>query len=165
MINGVKIIDLPTAVDDRGSLTEIIRWYRPNPHDFYHAEPNEPHSVAEQIHQVYLVDSPLAGTIRAFHRHQKLVDYFSIINGAAKFILVEGDQQYPDKAIVSTIILSDKKPQLLVVPVNIWHGWKALTNNTRLLSIASECYNKQFPDESRIPYYTFGLDIWETKFR
>ncbi|KKL50986.1 hypothetical protein LCGC14_2300010 [marine sediment metagenome] len=70
--------DLVTHADDRGLLTECCRvdW----------------EEVVTDIRQVYIVRNHSKGTIRAFHCHNELIDYFNIVQGAAKFILFHHDK-------------------------------------------------------------------------
>jgi len=68
MIAGVKVVELTSHEDDRGYLTEIAR----------RADDNEPHAVVHRFGQVYLVGDPSRGTIRAFHKHEELWDWFLI---------------------------------------------------------------------------------------
>ena len=72
-IKDARLIPLTARMDDRGYLVEIIR----------SAGDGEPHSVAHQIKQVYLVGDMTRGTIRAFHKHAELWDWFFISHGSA----------------------------------------------------------------------------------
>ena len=86
MIDGVKVVELVTHEDDRGYLTEVAR----------HAENPEPHAVVHRFGQVYLVGNPARGTIRAFHKHEELWDWFFISHGSAKFVLKDDRAGEPD---------------------------------------------------------------------
>lgn len=65
---------------------------------------------------------------------------------------------------METIILTQRNPSLIVVPPGVYHGWMALEDNTLLISTASEVYNHRKPDETRVPYNSFGYD-WSIKFK
>lgn len=155
MIEQVQLIELVTHFDDRGYLYEIIH----RTDDFL-----------PEFGQTYVVSSPARGTIRGFHKHQVLWDYFHVIRGFAKFILAEasdddviraarvGGASYEPPAM-QTFTLSERKPSLLVVPAGIWHGWIALEDNTVLLATGSQVYNRDDPDEVRVPPDVFG-DVW-----
>ena len=93
--------------------------------------------------------------IRGFHAHYLLWDYFCIIQGRAKFVLVDGRPLSPTCGCYTEVLLSDKTPQLLVVPPGIYHGWKSLVPNTILSSTGSELYDPKDPDEIRVPYTSF----------
>ena len=154
MIEGVKVIDLGTHTDDRGYLIEIAR----------EASDPEAHGVIHQFGQVYLVGDPVRGTIRAFHKHEELWDWFFISHGSAKFILKDDRQNSPSFNEMMTVVISARQPRLLVVPPGVFHGWMSLEDDTQMVSIASHPYNHHMPDEIRIPPDAFG-DVWEVKGR
>ena len=153
---------LVTHEDDRGDLTEIL-------HN---------HELADgRFGQVYVVRDPMPGTIRAFHRHARLWDYFSIIQGKAMFWLVatERDCLPPSgvKSVKSTLdnrtlwsvryVLGERPQKMLAVPPGVFHGWMSLSPNTILLSVGSEVYDKECPDERRVSpdfFCDFGVG-WE----
>jgi dTDP-4-dehydrorhamnose 3,5-epimerase len=153
MIKDVKLVPLVTHSDDRGHLLEIYRT-----DTAYHRE------FGGQINQVYLVEDPVRGTIRAFHRHQKLWDFFFISHGSAKFALHDGREKSPTFQETNTFVLGDKQRKLLVVPPGVYHGWMSLEDDTQLVSIASHTYNQEQPDEERVPFDSFGYD-WTVKFK
>ena len=149
MIDGVKVVSLVAHVDDRGYLIEIIR-------------ATDPHFT--KFGQVYLVGSVARGTIRAFHKHKELIDWFFISNGSAKFALRDDRADSPTYQEMSTVVIGTKNPGLIVVPPGVFHGWMALEDNTQLISTASEVYNRANPDEVRVPPDSFGY-VWEVKGR
>lgn len=154
MIDGVQVIPLTTHYDDRGYLIEIARY----------ADDPEPHAVVHRFGQVYLVGNMARGTIRAFHKHEELWDWFFISRGSAKFILVDDRSDSPTKGEMMTIVTGERKPVLIVVPPGVYHGWMSLEDDTQMISIASHTYNRQKPDEVRIAPDSFG-DVWTVKGR
>src|SRR3972149_5007704 len=74
-VKGQAVTPLTVHEDDRGSLYEIL-----HDHDMPEGRP---------IRQIYLVRSPARGTIRAFHRHAKLWDFFCCVRGRAKVVLAK----------------------------------------------------------------------------
>jgi dTDP-4-dehydrorhamnose 3,5-epimerase-like enzyme len=156
---GPRVIPLERHIDDRGYLYEII------------------HATDEflpQFGQTYIVCSPVRNTIRGFHKHNVLWDYFCVARGAGKFVVARA----PDDSVtgasasgqvvkpesIETFILSDRKPSLLVIPPNHWHGWMALEDETLVVSTGSEVYNRANPDELRVSPDVFG-DVWAVKGR
>ena len=154
MIEGVKLIDLVAREDDRGYLIEVVR----------HVGDGEPHSVAHKFGQVYLVGDPTRGSIRAFHKHAELWDWFFISHGSAKFVLKDDRPGSPTYGELMSIIGSARKPKLIVVPPGVYHGWMSLEDDTQMVSTASHTYNREKPDEVRIPPDSFG-DVWTVKGR
>jgi dTDP-4-dehydrorhamnose 3,5-epimerase len=154
MIENVRVIDLVCNEDDRGYLIEIARY----------AEDPAAHGVVHKFGQVYLVGDPVRGTIRAFHKHEELWDWFFISHGSAKFILVDDRDQSPTKGEMMTILASSRRPRLIVVPPGVFHGWMSLEDDTQMVSVASHTYNPNKPDETRISPSHFG-DVWTVRGR
>ena len=145
------LIPLVVHADDRGSLFEVL-------HDY-----ELPGYIEKRFGQVYMVKSPVRGTIRGFHRHDLLWDYFCVVHGRAKVVMVRPKANEPSVADeVWSTVLAAEKPSVVVIPPLVFHGWEALTDDTILLSIGSEVYNPKTPDEERIPFDTFG-DVWGIK--
>jgi len=149
MIKDVRVVSLTAHVDDRGYLIEILR----STDEYF-----------TQFGQVYLVGDMSRGTIRAFHKHAELWDWFFISHGSAKFALRDDRQESSTYGEMQTIVSSQRNPTLIVVPPGVYHGWMALEDDTQLVSTASHVYNRQKPDEIRVPPDSFGY-IWEVKGR
>ena len=149
MIEGVEVIKLEPHVDDRGYLIEILRAT-----DKYFTK----------FGQVYIVGDVSRGTIRAFHKHNVLWDFFFISHGTAKFAFYDDRPESPTYKKMFTVVIGEKNPSLIVVPPGVFHGWMALEDDTQLISIASEVYNREKPDEVRVPPNSFGYE-WEVKGR
>ena len=154
MIKDVKVIELTSYEDDRGYLIEIARI----------SDDPSPHGVIHRFGQVYLVGDPVRGTIRAFHKHENLWDWFFISHGSAKFVLQDDRASSPTKGEMITIIASARKPRLIVVPPGVYHGWMSLEDDTQMVSTASHVFNREKPDEVRVPPDSFG-NVWEVKGR
>ena len=154
MIQDVEVVDLARHEDDRGYLIEIARC----------ADDPSPHGVVHRFGQVYLVGDPVRGTVRAFHKHAELWDWFFISHGSAKFVLKDDRNDSPTHGELMTLVASARKPRLIVVPPGVYHGWMSLEDDTQLVSTASHTYNSEKPDEVRIPPDSFG-DVWTVKGR
>lgn len=148
-IKDVSLVDLTMHQDDRGYLYELV---------------HITDTFVPQFGQVYIVGDPVRGTIRAFHKHAELHDWFAIVHGSAKFVLKDDRQDSPTYGEVASFVLSERNPKLLVVPPGVYHGWMSLEDDTIMVSTASHTYNREKPDEVRIPPDSFG-DIWTVKGR
>jgi len=149
LIKDVRIINLIAHVDDRGYLIEIIR---------------ATDSHFTKFGQVYLVGNFAKGTIRAFHKHNILWDWFFISHGSAKFVLIDDRKNSPTFKEQNVFVVSSRNPSLIAVPPGVYHGWMSLEDDTQMISTASEVYNRENPDEVRISPDTFG-DVWTIKGR
>ena len=151
-IHDVQQIRLTVHEDGRGYLYEIV-----------HATDN----FVSQFGQVYLVGDRIERIVRAFHKHDELHDWFCIVKGAAKFVLVDDRSDSPTHQQVDMLVGSERAPSLIVVPAGVYHGWMSLEPDTILVSTASHVYDKESPDEVRVPPDHFneliGVDPWIIK--
>jgi len=153
-IQDLQVIPLVSRLDDRGYLIEVIR----------SVGDGEPHSVAHRFGQVYLVGNVARGTIRAFHKHNELWDWFFISHGTAKFVLKDDRSGSSTYGVMMTVVAGQRNPTLLAVPPGVFHGWMSLEDDTQMISVASHTYNRERPDEVRIPPDSFG-DVWTVQGR
>jgi dTDP-4-dehydrorhamnose 3,5-epimerase len=149
MIRDVVFENLVTRSDDRGYLIEILRATDP----FF-----------TRFGQVYLVGNLARGTIRAWHKHEILWDWFFISHGMAKFALYDDRPDSSTHKEINTFVMGARQPAVLAVPPGVFHGWMSLEDDTQLISTASEVYNREKPDEVRVPYDSFGYD-WSVKYK
>ena len=154
MIHEVQVIPLTTYQDDRGFLMEIVRV----------VGGEEPHALAHKFGQVYLVGNPVRGSVRAYHKHAELWDWFCIVHGSAKFVLKDDRPDSATYGEMHTVVAGARAAKLIVVPPGVYHGWMSLEDDTLLISVASRTYNRDAPDEVRIPPDSFG-DVWTVKGR
>ncbi|MCR4316745.1 MAG: dTDP-4-dehydrorhamnose 3,5-epimerase family protein [Planctomycetes bacterium] len=149
MIKDVVLTPLVAHQDDRGYLIEILR---------------ASDAQFTKFGQVYLVGNMARGTIRGFHKHDLLIDWFFISHGSAKFALYDDREDSPTYKELNEFVISERKPAVLTVPTGVYHGWMSLEDDTQLISIASEVYNRDKPDEYRVPFNSFGYD-WTIKYK
>ena len=76
-LNGVELIKSKNFKDPHGILSVLVSQGRID-------APN-----AKEIGEVYLVSVPRSNTTRASHKHKHLDEFFVIIEGSAKFFLLD----------------------------------------------------------------------------
>lgn len=89
----------------------------------------------------------------AWHKHEKQTDYWVCIKGSFKVGLSDGEK-------TDFVYLSDRDPEVLEIPPEIYHGYKALEPNSIMLYYLSEKYDPS--DEHRAKAGDFG-ESWETE--
>lgn len=151
-IQGLVVRPLIVNHDDRGYLMEILRDDSP---------------TFTKFGQVYMVGNVAKGTVRAFHRHRELVDWFFISHGTAKFAFVDGRLDSPTYQHMHTVTIGDRRPACITVPPGVWHGWMSLTDDTQLISVASESHDPSKSDEERVPPNQFAplIPFWQVEFK
>jgi len=55
--------------------------------------------------------------------------------------------------------------KMLYIPPRWMHGWISLEHNTILLSNASDVFNPDKPDSTRVEWDILGKKVWEIKFK
>ena len=142
-----KLIDLKLNVDDRGCLSEIFR---------------SDAQYFKEFGQVYIIKNEEPYIVRAFHMHKRKEDYFYVSNGKALVILVDATDAGDH---IERYVLDSQKPQLLVIPKEIYHGWMSLTPHTHLINVVTEPFHKEDADDNRVPHDGFGSNVWEIKYK
>ena len=126
--------------------------------------------------QTYCVVDNQPGIVRAYHVHGSTIDFFTIINGSAKFIFYDdrdGSRDLPKSNTfgnLDVVVTSRLNPLCIVVPNGVFHGWQSLEQNTILISQGTNCYKDVInrfgkADEFRIPWDSFGKDLWDINFK
>lgn len=148
MIEGVSNNSVQSFVDDRGFLSQIL------------PEGNETFSVK----RIYSTGNFAKGVIRGFHKHEKEKKAFFVPSGSAKFVAVDDRENSSTYKEINTFILSTLSPSVLIIPTGIYTGWMSLEDNTVVLGVSSEVFDKQNPDDERLDPFAFG-DVWKVKDR
>ncbi len=148
MIEGVKNTRVESFIDDRGFLSQIL--------------PEGDESFT--IKRIYSTGNFSKGTIRGFHKHKKEKKGFFVTSGSAKFVVVDDRKDSPTYKEINTFILSTLNPSVLTVPVGVYTGWMSLQNDTVILGISSEPFDKENPDDERLDPFAFE-DVWKVKDR
>lgn len=139
MIEGVKLLEVPSFTDERGKLVQIF----------------EEAGTLPRARRIYVVRNWDKATVRAFHKNFSETKYFFALSGAVKFHLIDDRPNSPTYRQQDKIILSAEKPIALVVPAEVHNGWKALTGNAVLLGIADTTMAEH--KDERVPHDSFGV--------
>ena len=136
MLKGIIIKPLKKTNDERGSFAEIMR------EDWKDLLDDE-HPVQANLATSY------PGIVRAWHRHaQGQTDHFIVLKGALKICAYEEKTKELDE-----VISTGQDLQIVKIPGNYWHGYKAIGNETVfLVYFTTKLYNYQSPDEERRPW-------------
>lgn len=136
MIEGVEIKELIAHADDRQVFREIIRATDP----FF----------AEGFGQLNLaIMNP--GTAKAWHIHQRQVDWWYVPVGVVKLVMHDLRRDSPTYGETQEVILGpDYGHKVVKVPPGVAHGSKVLGGISYLLYVTSTVYTPE--DEGRIPH-------------
>ncbi len=151
MIQGVEVKQLTRNADERGFLMEIMRNDDP---------------IFTKFGQCY-VSMNYPGVVRAWHYHEKQDDFFVVVKGMIKVGLYDMREGSPTRGEVSEYYLGDNNNIVLKIPVGVAHGYKTVgVEPSLLVNFPSEVYNREEPDEHRLPWDTDQIPFdWEVTFK
>ena len=91
--------------------------------------------------------------IKAFHWHRRQWDYWDIIQGNARVVLVDLREGSPTEGRVQVLFLGENSPRMVAIPPLVAHGYQALDLRDVILNYyTTEPYDPADPDEGRIPW-------------
>lgn len=136
MIEGSNIKKLAVHRDERGQLFEILR---------------SDEEIFENFGQTYItVCNP--GWVKGWHYHKLQTDFFCVVKGTAKIVLIDWREKSPTYKGVQEHLLSDEEPHLLRIPNGVLHGFECMGDKPCwIMNIPTRAYNSQQPDEYRYP--------------
>ena len=91
--------------------------------------------------------------IKAFHWHRGQWDYWDIVRGNARVVLVDLREGSPTEGRVQVLFLGENSPRMVAIPPHVGHGYQALDLTDVILNYyTTEPYDAADPDEGRIPW-------------
>ncbi len=135
-IDGVVIKKLTTYPDQRGFFREVVRVSD----DFF----------GEGFGQWSHTKS-YQGVVKAWHVHQRQVDWWYVASGRVKVALYDTRADSPTHGHLMEILLGEEMdPSVLRVPPGVAHGYRVLSAEAHLFYITSRTYDPD--DEGRLPH-------------
>ncbi len=103
-----------------------------------------------------------AGRINAFHIHTKLEqnEYWTVIDGQLLVWLVDCRDYSPTVGTKRKFILSGEQPAQLYIPAGVAHGYRAFASSATLVYLVNQQFDLTDPNEGRLPWDFFGVDLW-----
>ena len=127
----------PVAHED-GTLAEIARTDWPE--------------VEQPIVHVHVTTTE-PGRIRAWGLHQHSTDRLFVVRGLVSIVVFDGRQSSPTHGQVNEFKLSERNPGLLVIPPDLYHGWKVIgTDEAFIINMPTSAYLHDQPDALDLPY-------------
>jgi dTDP-4-dehydrorhamnose 3,5-epimerase len=98
--------------------------------------------------------------IKAFHWHKRQWDYWDIVQGNARVVLVDLRDESPTSGRIQSVILGENAPRMVAIPPLVAHGYQALDLRDVVLTYyVTEPYDPGDPDEGRIAYDDPRIDF------
>jgi dTDP-4-dehydrorhamnose 3,5-epimerase len=102
-----------------------------------------------QVH----VTTTLPGRVRAWGLHQLITDRLFVVSGLVKIVVFDGRNGSPTFGRIGEFTISPKNPGLLIVPPNLYHGWKNIdTSEAVIINMPTQMYNYEAPDALDLPW-------------
>lgn len=156
-----RLVRKVSAVDDVGDLRQPLidgvqfRPVRPVPHEdgtvaeVARASWEELDLPLVQVH----VTTTFAGRTRAWGLHQASTDRLFVVKGLVSIVVYDGRDASPTCGLVNEFRVSERNPGLLVIPPNLYHGWKNLgIDEAFIINMPSAQYAHDGPDALDLPY-------------
>ena len=91
--------------------------------------------------------------IKAFHWHKRQWDYWDIVVGNARVVLVDLRPDSPTCGTIQTLILGENSPRMVAIPPLVAHGYQCLGNGQRASRVLRHrALQPAQPDEGRIAW-------------
>ena len=136
MIHGVEIKKLATHADERGFFREIIRGS-----DAIFVE-----GFGQWSHTM-----SYPGVAKAWHLHQKQVDWWYVAVGTIKAALYDTRRDSPTCGETQELLMGDGQPPIVLkIPPGVAHGYRVLNGQAHVFYVTSQEYDGT--DEGRIPH-------------
>lgn len=138
--DGVKFKEIPTHVDDRGSVVEMFdeRWDWPvDPLVFAYCYTVRP------------------GKIKGWGMHKKHEDRYFILFGELEVVLYDARPKSSTRGLVAKIYLTEKNRRLMNIPPGIWHASHNIGDrDAMVVNFPTIGYRHDSPDKYRLPVNT-----------
>jgi dTDP-4-dehydrorhamnose 3,5-epimerase len=137
-IDGLMMKPIRTVPHEDGMLAEVGRAAWPE--------------FTDPIVQVH-VTTTLPGRIRAWGLHQRSTDRLFVVDGLVSVVVYDGRRKSTTFGAINEFKISERNPALIVIPPNIYHGWKNIgTKEAFIINMPSQQYNYDDPDALDLPY-------------
>jgi dTDP-4-dehydrorhamnose 3,5-epimerase len=91
--------------------------------------------------------------IKAFHWHKRQWDYWDVVIGNARVVLVDLREESPTSGITQTLVLGENAARMVAIPPQVAHGYQCLgMQDVHLVYYVTEPYDAANPDEGRIAW-------------
>jgi dTDP-4-dehydrorhamnose 3,5-epimerase len=156
-----ELLAKKSAVDQSGNLYNqpidgvIFRPTRPVPHEDGHVTEVARASweiLCAPIVQVHITTT-FPGRVRAWGVHQLGTDRLFVVSGLVKIVVFDGRQASGTFGALNQFVVSEKNPGLLVIPPNLYHGWKNIGNSEAIIiNMPDRMYDYEQPDALDLPW-------------
>lgn len=117
MIEGIEVIPLKQIVDERGKVMHMLR-------------ATDPHF--KQFGEVYF-SWIHPNIIKAWHKHLKMTMNYAVPVGCIKVVIYDDRKDSKTCGTVQEFFLSADNYYLLIIPPQVWYGFKAVGTESAMV--------------------------------
>jgi dTDP-4-dehydrorhamnose 3,5-epimerase len=137
---GVSFRDVPTHLDERGSIVELFdpRWdWHPDPFAFAYSFTIRP------------------GFAKGWGLHKDHEDRYFVLLGEMQVVFYDERPGSPTEGLVAEVVLSDHRRRLMNIPAGVWHANRNLgSTDVVVVNFPTIPYAHSNPDKYRLPLDT-----------
>jgi dTDP-4-dehydrorhamnose 3,5-epimerase len=142
LIDGLQFHAVRPVPHEDGTLAEMARVAWPE--------------VDQPIVQVHLTTT-YPGRTRAWGLHQRSTDRLFVVKGLVRIVVYDARKASPTFDMVNEFKVSERNPGLLVIPPNLYHGWKNIgVDEAFIVNMPSVQYDHEHPDALDLDYESLG---------
>jgi dTDP-4-dehydrorhamnose 3,5-epimerase len=104
------------------------------------------------IVQVHMTTT-LPGRVRAWGLHRNNTDRLFVARGLVRIACYDGRRASSTFGRVNEFTLSDRNPGLVILPCDLYHGWKNIGEDEAIIiNMPTRAYNYDSPDALDLPW-------------
>ncbi len=138
LISGLQFRPTRPVPHEDGTLTEVAKtsWQE----------------VGLPVVQTHITTT-LPGRVRAWGLHAFSTDRLFVVKGLVSIVVFDGRTDSPTYGLVNEFKVSERNPGLLVIPPNLYHGWKVIgIDEAYIINMPAVEYDYTSPDALDLPY-------------
>jgi dTDP-4-dehydrorhamnose 3,5-epimerase len=137
-VDGLQFRPVRPVPHEDGTVTEVAREVWPE--------------VDLPIVQVHITTT-FPGRVRAWGLHEASTDRLFVVRGLVSIVVYDGREDSTTYRQVNEFRVSERNPGLLVIPPNLYHGWKNIgVDEAFIINMPSSQYDHDEPDALDLPY-------------
>lgn len=101
--------------------------------------------------------------LNAFHLHPKIPqrEVWMVARGELNVWLVDCRRGSSTEGVRQRVLLSSEEPAMLHIPAGVAHGYRAGGEGALLIYGMDQQFDRDDPNEGRLPWDFFGAELWE----
>ena len=140
LIDGVRIRELRTIPDDRGSLCVL-------------QDPAWGFTEEPLVYAYWVTIRP--GRVKGWIKHETYDDRLSMMRGSLHWVLYDGREDSPTSGGLNELFFDEHTRSLLRIPRGVWHAVKNVgTTDAVMVNHPTRPYDYDNPDKTRLPLDT-----------